>query len=202
MDSMSQPLRELWVRSAGISALFYSRQMGGFDLSSFQLELNILNLSVAVKRIVLWISELLEAVWIIAVKSTPNSGVINSYIMYPTSLGSQDVTWKETQPRAIPALLEDHCAFKGWCFLSQDHYGQGRFVADVSVPSQDLQRHLSASFLFSFFSLMSFSSGPDQSKNIAHVRLVGTILCLCVCRNLLLLCNYGCHMKKLLSSWE
>lgn len=31
-------------------------------MSSFQLELSILNLSVAVKRIVLWISELLEAV--------------------------------------------------------------------------------------------------------------------------------------------
>lgn len=89
----------------------------GFDLSSFQLELNILNLSVAVKRIVLWISELLEAVWITAVKSTPNSGVINSYIMYPTSLGSQDVTWKETQPCAIPAVPEDHCAFQGWCFF-------------------------------------------------------------------------------------
>lgn len=95
---------------------FCNRQMRGFDLSSFQLELNILNVSVAVKRIVLWISELLEAVWIIAVKSTLSSGVINSYIMYPTSLGSQDGTWKEAQPCAIPALPEDHCAFKGDAF--------------------------------------------------------------------------------------
>lgn len=174
--------------------LFLQQTDEGFDLSSFQLELNIPNLSVAVKRIVLWISELLEAVWIIAVKSMPNSGVINSYIMYPTSLGSQDVTWKEIKPHAIPALPEDHCVFRGWCPLSQDHCGQGRFVPDVSVPSRDLWRHLSASFPFLSLSLMS-SSGRVQTKNTAHVRLVGTIICFCVCRNFQLLCNYGCHMK-------
>lgn len=131
--------------------LFLQQTDEGFDLSCFQLELNIPNVSVAVRRIVFWISELLEAVWITAVKSMPNSNVINSYIMYPTSLGSQDVTWKEIQPRAVPALPEDHCAFKGWCFLSQEHCGPGRFVAGVSVPSWDSRRHLSAPFPFPSF---------------------------------------------------
>lgn len=60
----------------------------GFDFSSFWLDLDTPNLSVAVKRIVLWISELLEAVRIVAVKSMLNGSVINIYIMSPMSLGN------------------------------------------------------------------------------------------------------------------
>lgn len=182
--------------------LFLQQTDEGFDLPSFQLELSILNLSVAVKRIVLWISELLEAVWIIAVKSTPKSGVINSYIMYPTSLGSQDVTWKETQPLAIPVFVKTTVHLKGDVFWPRSVMVR----AGLLLMCQFLHEIYRSIFLH-LSSALHFLWCPShqalgQSKNIAHVKLVGTILCFCVCRNLWLLCNNGCHVKRFPSSWE